>query len=589
MNGGSAWRNIARRWRQWLSILVLWGLPLWSIAANPQPLPTDTAFQLSVKSASSTQIALHWNIAAGYHLYQDRFKFAFADKNNATVGHVNLPPGLTKEDNILGKYQVYKHELDISVPISNVANPDVTLLVSYQGCSDSNFCYPPVTKKISVNVSSGKIGPVTHQYQDDITQLLKEGNYFWVCLAFIGFGLLLAFTPCVLPMIPILSGIIVGQNRRQLNTRKAFFLSLAYVLGMSIAYAAAGILVALAGSRLAQTLQAPWVIVLFSALFVVLALSLFDLFELRLPHFLHHRVVKLSHKQKSGSYVGAVVMGILSVLIVSPCVTAPLVGVLTFIAQSGNIILGSVALFSLGIGMGIPLLIIGTTEGRFMPKSGAWMHLIKSAFGVLLLGVAILLLQRILPGALILFLWAALLIVVATYLFLRKNIFSKGVALLAFCYGVILLVGASMGNVDPLCPLAVPVSVTHEDGVPFTRVSSLSELKEAIATASKNHQPVMVDFYAHWCVSCLQMARTTFSDQSVKQSLQPFKVLQVDVTKNDAMDQAIEDHFNVIAPPTVLFFDTAGKELKSFRVVGEMGPSDFLSHVERMKKAKLGL
>ncbi|HEV2613667.1 MAG TPA: protein-disulfide reductase DsbD [Gammaproteobacteria bacterium] len=573
--------------RVFLAIILCW-LPLSLFAANPVPLQADEAFQLSVKNVAPNQVDLHWNIARGYHLYQDRFHFALQNPSAAHLGEVVLPQGVAKEDNILGKYQIYEHALDLVLPLSSVNNSKLDLLISYQGCSDANFCYPPVTKKISVDVTTGSIGHVEHMFQDRVTNLLKQGNYVWVCLAFLGFGLLLAFTPCVLPMIPILSGIIVGQDRKQLNTKKAFLLSLSYVMGMSVMYAIAGVLVAMAGSHLSQAFQAPWVIILFSALFVVLALSLFGLFELRLPHFLQHPIVKLSNKQKSGSYIGAVFMGALSVLIVSPCVTAPLVGVLTFIAQTGDIFLGSMALFALGLGMGIPLIIIGTTEGKFMPKTGAWMHLIKSIFGVMLLGVAILLLQRILPGPVVLFLWAALFIIVATYLGILKNIFSKGLGLLALCYGVILLVGASMGNGDPFQPLT-STTVVVSQGVTFTKVGSLSELNEAIATASKNHQPVMVDFYADWCASCLEMERTTFSNSDVKKALSHYVLLQVDVTKNDAMDQAIEGNFDVVAPPTLLFFDRDGNEMKSFRIVGAMNPADFLAHMQMMKKTKLGL
>lgn len=574
--------------RVFLALILCW-LPLVLFAATPIPLKADDAFQLSVKSATPHQVALHWNIAKGYHLYQDRFHFSLKNSNAAQLGKVVLPPGIAKEDNILGKYQVYEHTLDLILPVTNINDPKLDLLISYQGCSDANFCYPPTTKKISVDVSTGSVGHVTHMFQDRVTNLLKEGNYAWICLVFLGFGLLLAFTPCVLPMIPILSGIIMGQHKRDLNTRRAFFLSLSYVLGMSCAYAIAGILVALAGSHLSEDLQAPWVIALFSALFVVLALSLFGLYELRLPNFLQNPVINLSNKQKSGSYIGAVIMGGLSVLIVSPCVTAPLVGVLTFIAQTGNVFLGSTALFALGLGMGIPLIVIGTTEGRFMPKSGAWMHLIKSIFGILLLGVAILLLQRILPSPLILFLWATLCIVIAMYLFKQKNIISKGFAALAFCYGVILLVGAAMGNGDVFQPLSSQSVTVSDQGLHFVRVTSLSELNEALAMAAKNHQPVMVDFYATWCASCLEMAKTTFTDEDVKNALKSFVLLQVDVSKNDAMDQAIEENFDVIAPPTLLFFDSKGKEMVTYRVVGAMNPADFLSHLQMMKKAKLGL
>lgn len=497
-------------------VLCFSAFSIW--ASNPTPLPFDEAFALTVKGVDHHDVLLHWDIAQGYHLYRNQFHFALENPSDATIGQVVLPPGIAKQDDILGKYHVYENSLDLTVPFSSVKNTKTVLLVSYQGCSDANFCYPPATKKLTINFS-GVSSDNNESIQEKITHLLKQGNYFWICLAFMGFGILLAFTPCVLPMIPILSGIIVGQSKKNLNTRQAFFLSLSYVLGMSIAYALAGVLVALAGSHLSEALQAPWVIVLFSLLFVALALSLFGLYEIRLPHFLQHPIVLLSNRQKSGSYIGVVIMGALSVLIVSPCVTAPLVGVLTFIAQSGNVILGSTALFCLGLGMGIPLLIIGTTEGRFLPKTGKWMHAIKIGFGILLLGVAVMLLERVIPASML------------------------------------------------------------PQQTQFTQVKTMMNVQQVIATA---HKPVMLDFSAQWCVACQEMEKDTFSNPDVKKALGHFLVLQADVTKNDADDKALEAYYNVIAPPTILFFNAKGQELPQARIVGGMGPKPFLEHLKSM-------
>jgi len=569
-------------------------------AANPEPLPVDQAFKLTVKSLHDNTVVLNWQVAPGYHLYKDRFNFSLALPKNADIGQVNFPKGLPKHDDILGDYEVYTGSLDLNVPLKNIQKGDGTLLVVYQGCSESNFCYPPVTKKVAMNFHDlTRITVNDHQafssssMEDKFTHLLQEKNYFWICLAFIGFGLLLAFTPCVLPMIPILSSIIVGQDRKNLTAKRAFLVSLSYVMGMSVAYALAGVLVAMAGSHLSEAFQAPWVIVLFSLLFVLLALSLFGLYDLQLPHFIHHRVVNLSNQQKSGSYFGSFIMGALSVLIVSPCVTAPLVGVLTFIAQTGDVMLGSIALFSLGFGMGVPLLIIGTTEGKFLPRSGAWMNVVKSAFGVLLLGMAIYLLGRILPGYVDLFLWGALFIILAVYLglgtaFPHRGVssgwikFGRGLGLVSFCYGVILLVGAALGNGDPVHPLRI--SGTHavaQGSLNFQPVKSLADVEAAISRARQQGKGVMLDFYADWCVACHEMDNNTFTDPTVKSALNNRVLLRANVTANDSTDRALENYFHVVAPPTMLFFDEKGRELVKLRVVGALPPKDFLENLQR--------
>jgi thiol:disulfide interchange protein DsbD len=578
--------------KKYLCLFFLFCLSFNVFAADSTPLPVDKAFQLSVSGVSDQGVRLHWEIAPGYHLYKDRLSFSLAAPKNAEIGQITLPKGIAKQDDILGKYEVYIHTLDLTVPFNNIHHTDEILLVSYQGCSERNFCYPPVTKRITFNLEdTTRLSIDDHSkamntsMEDRFTHLLEEKNYFWICLAFIGFGILLAFTPCVLPMIPILSSIIVGQRKENLTMRRAFFVSLAYVLGMSFAYAAAGVLVALAGSHL---------IILFSLLFVLLALSLFGLYDLQLPQFIHHRVVHLSNRQKSGSYVGAFVMGVLSVLIVSPCVTAPLVGVLTFIAQTGDIVLGSTALFSLGFGMGLPLLVIGTTEGKFLPKSGAWMNVVKSAFGVLLIAMAIYLLGRIVPGYFSLMLWAALFIILAVYLGWGTTVprrvissgwvkFGRGLGLLSFCYGVILLVGAAMGNSDPIHPLRVSTvsSSTTEGNLIFQPVKTIEDVNAAILSAKRQGKAVMLDFYAEWCVSCHEMDKNTFNDPAVKTILKNWVLLRADVTANDSKDRALENYFKVVAPPTVLFFDESGKELLKSRVVGAVPPKDFLDNLQR--------
>jgi len=511
----------------------------------------------------------------------------------------------------LGDYQVYTNILDIWIPIEGLNNSskDVNLLVGYQGCSENNFCYPPIIKKITVNFNDlTRTGIESHHdeqlkltsLQDKVTHILQEKNYAWIILVFIGLGILLAFTPCVLPMIPILSGIILGQNKKNITTYRAFFLSLSYVLGMSVTYAIAGVLVALAGSHLSVAFQSPIVIIAFSILFFLLALSLFGVYELRLPHFIQHKVLHLSHKQKSGSFIGATIMGALSVLVVSPCVTAPLVGVLTFIAQSGDVLLGSFALFALGLGMGLPLLIIGTTEGKFLPKSGHWMNVVKSFFGVLLIIVAISLLQRILTAPQGLMLWAIFLIIFAVYLgvgvMLQENApalkkLSKAIGFILFAYGVILLFGAGMGNGDflkPLrlnyCPTEMTIAQNEASEIIFQPVKTLSDVQKKLSLAKAQNQIVMLDFYANWCVACHEMDKNIFSDKKVKSLLSNVAVLRADVTNDDISDNALKKYFNVIAPPTLLFFDKNSNELSEYRIVGgSLSAEDFAKQLEAIK------
>lgn len=573
-------------------------IPIVSVAF--QPLTIDQAFNLSLKPVDDHTVLAQWKIAPGYHLYRDQLKFQVASPSKADLGTIVFPDGIAKEDDIRGKYQIYEGSVAVSLPIQNRTADKLVLAVSYQGCADSGFCYPPTTRQMTVNFSglpsqnsaeAAGAGSLQDSAapQDKVSQLLSNKSWGWILIGFFGFGLLLAFTPCVLPMIPILSGIIVGQSE-EITALKAFWLALTYVLAMAITYALAGILAGLAGNYVQAFLQSPWVIAGFSAIFVFLALSLFGFYELRIPNSWHHHMTNLSNQQTGGNYVGVAVMGCLSTLILSPCVTAPLIGALSYIGKTGNAVLGGSALFTMGLGMGIPLIIIGTVGGKFLPKAGVWMHALKACFGVIMLGVAILLLSRILKPELTMLLWAGLLIISAVYMgvFTTTPLSSfgklwKGCSLILLVYGFLLLIGAGMGNANPLQPLAIQPAVVVANAAQadaFKIIKNHDDLQTELQKASEQHKPVLLDFSAEWCISCKQMDRSTFSAANVQELLGKFVLLRADVTNNDDVDHALEKKLNVIAPPTILFFDSTGKEIESARIVGETGPKEFESRLQ---------
>ena len=579
---------------------------------NNIPLPADAAFSLTTSNNSKHQIVAQWKIADGYYLYKDRFQFQLKPETVGRLAKINLPQGIQKQDDILGKYQVYKHELNITIPVPRQLSVNSSVIIKYQGCASSGFCYPPMTRTIpfeatqigakpaatlitsttnTLNASSSN--NVAQQSdsatkiiseQDRATRLLASNNYLWILLSFFGFGLLLSFTPCVLPMIPILSGIIAGQSKG-LNTRKAFKLSLAYVLTMASTYAGAGILAGYAGSHLQATLQNPWALSIFCIIFIVLALSMFGFFDLRLPHRVHNHIMNLHSRQQGGNYLSVVIMGILSTLIVSPCVSAPLVGALSYIGDTGNAFLGGVALFTLGLGMGVPLLVIGTTEGTFLPKSGQWMHAIKVLFGILLLGVSIWIIARVIPSLVTMLLWAALFIGTGIYLrqFKTNSVnISRVIVNLSFLtllYGAVILLGAALGNRDPLRPLHFASQAElgiQNQSLNYISIKSLSDLKSELVKANKQHRYVMVDFYADWCIACKEMERNTFSNPKVKDALRNTIILKADITAYDADDVLLTQQLRVLAPPTFIFFTPEGNELISSRIVGNVGPDKFL-------------
>ncbi len=474
------------------------------------------------------------------------------------------------------------------------------LRIESQGCKEDGICYSPFQQYAPVALSGLALSPAASgtaprpqkiSRQDRLARLISDTNITWVMLTFFGLGLLLAFTPCVLPMIPILSGIIAGQGA-DVSTRRAFLLSLTYVLGMALTYTAAGATAALFGQQFQAIFQQPWIIIGFAALFVVLALSMFGLFELQMPAALQSRFATASNRQQAGTYVGTAIMGILSALIVTACVAPPLVAALAVIGQAGEPVRGALALFAMSLGMGAPLLLVGASAGKLLPRAGAWMNAVKAAFGVMLLAVAIWMLERVLPHAVTMFMWGALLVVTGVFVFApgRDGAFSgwqrlwRGLAVIIIAYGLLILVGVAAGGSDTWRPLKgtglTGTASPAEHGLAFRRIKTTTELDAALAEAVARGQASMLDFYADWCVSCLEMEKYTFTDPQVRAALSDTLLLQADVTANDDEDRALLKRFRIYGPPTIAFYDGRGRELEGFRVVGFMPADEFTDHVD---------
>lgn len=589
-------------------------------------LPADEAFRFYAEVRDPQTLWVGWQVASGYYLYREKFALALSAPQGLKLGHYEIPHGEAKQDPEFGPVEVFHQDLGFTVPLvrASAAAETITLQAGFQGCAERGVCYPPMEKTVVLELPAGtpgvtpavtpasaaplagecEIGPPAGFVETEglseqcaIAERLRKDSIWLTVLSFLGMGLLLAFTPCVFPMIPILSGIIVGHGH-QITTARAFLLSLSYVLASALAYTLFGVLAGLFGSNLQALFQDPRVIVAFSGLFVLLALSMFDLFTLQLPGFVQSRLSVLSSKQHGGTLAGAAVMGALSALIVGPCVAAPLAGALIFIGQTGDALLGGVALFALGLGMGLPLLVIGASAGKLLPRAGTWMNTVKAVFGVGLLGIAVWLLERILPPAATLLLWALLLIVPAIYMGAldalpavssgwRKLWKGMGIAMLA--YGVLLLIGVASNGTDPLQPLrGVSGAVVTAGGksgpqsLAFRSVKSVLDLKKAIADADARGQTVMLDFYADWCVSCKEMEHYTFMDPRVIEALNGVVLLKADVTENSEQNTLLMKHFNLVGPPATLFFGADGEELKALRVIGYMEADGFLAHLRKV-------
>jgi thiol:disulfide interchange protein DsbD len=598
-------------------------------AGKQDLLPPDQAFHFIAEVKDPSTLRVSWQIAEGYYLYRERFKFALPESTDVELGAYQIPHGKIKEEE-QGPMEVFFHDVGFDLPLKRVATGAVPIRVQakYQGCEEKQgVCYPPMEKIVTLDlpaVSAGVAvmvpaaqtaappggGPggtasdadsillscvaTLASCTDRIADALRTGSTWLLVASFLGFGLLMAFSPCIFPMIPILSGLIVGHGHR-ITTGRAFLLSLIYVLASAATYTVFGVLAGVFGGNLQAVFQQSWLIAAFSAVFVLLALSMFGFYELQIPAFIQTRVAALSQKQRGGTLLGAAVMGSLSALIVGPCMAAPLAGALIYIGQTGDALLGGMALFALGLGMGIPLLIVGASAGKLLPRAGVWMNAVKSAFGVGLLAVAVWLLDRILPEAVTLFLWALLLIIPAIYLGALDALpqsasgwrkLWKGVGVVMLAYGILLLIGVATGSGDPLQPLrGVAIAGAKESPQPlsFRRVKSVDDLQQQLAGAQAEGRSVLVDFYADWCVSCKEMERYTFADPRVRASLADFLLLQADVTDNSTEDKALLDRFGLIGPPATLFFGADGQERKDFRVIGYMNAEDFLNHLQHFR------
>jgi len=546
-------------------------------------LEPEKAFRFSARALDASTVEVSFAIANGYYMYRDRFKFAAEGNPTVRLGAPELPRGIPHKDEFFGEMEIYRKDLRFRIPVQGEGRFD--LKVVSQGCADVGVCYVPMESKASIELAGfGEPAPRFSLFASDIEiARLFEGNLLLVLGGFFVFGLLLTFTPCVLPMIPILSGIIAGEGN-SLDKLRALTLSLSYVLGMALAYAAAGVAAAYSGSLLAAALQNAWVLGAFALIFVMLALSMFGFYELRLPGFLHQRLDSAHRRLRGGRIASVAGMGMLSAVIVSPCVAAPLAGALLYISQTRDVALGGAALFAMALGMGVPLMVIGVSEGALLPRAGAWMAAVRKFFGVLLLAVAIWVISPILPPAALMLAWAALLIGSAIFLRALDPLpvtasgwwrLWKGVGVVALVIGVALVVGALSGSRDPLRPLAALTekSAPVAKPLPWTRVSSLDDLQEKLRAPGK---PVMLDFYADWCVSCKEMEAFTFSDPRVRAQLDGMLLLQADVTAHNGADRALLKRFSLFGPPGIIFFDAQGQEIKGLRVIGYQNAGRFL-------------
>ena len=582
-------------------LLLLAALPPARAAGADDLLEPDKAFRFSARALDARTVEVRYGIADGYYLYRDRFRFA-AEPASVALGQPQFPKGQIHEDKFFGKQETYRKEVRIRLPVEAGGAERLKLQVTSQGCADLGVCYVPQVQSADLRLASlgGSRSSIIRESEpftssperltaasDDerFAGVLESGRLWLVMAVFFGAGLLLTFTPCVLPMIPILSGIIVGEGRK-ITRRRALLVSLAYVFGMAITYTAIGIAAAISGNLLSAALQNAWVLGAFAAVFVGLALSMFGFYELQLPSSWQARLTEVSNRLGGGHWGAVMLMGMLSAAIVSPCVAAPLAGALLYIGQTRDVLLGGTALFSMAIGMGVPLVLVGVSEGVLLPRSGQWMHAVRQFFGVLLLAVAIWIISPVIPAAMQMLLWAAVLVGSGVFLGALEPApqgasgwrrLSKAVGILALLAGAAQGVGALSGARDPLRPLAGLFAQSPEAPLRFETVKTLADLDARLKTADK---AVMLDFYADWCVSCKEMERFTFSDPQVQARLTAMTLLRADVTAGNAGDRALLKRYRLFGPPGIVFFDARGREIEGLRVIGYQPPDKFLKSLD---------
>ncbi|MBI5786398.1 MAG: protein-disulfide reductase DsbD [Rhodocyclales bacterium] len=575
-------------------------LPLLALLAFPalaeEPLEPEQAYRYSVRTIDANNVEARWDITDRYYMYREKFRFS-AEPATVKLGEPAFPPGKVKDDEFFGKVETYRGSVAIRIPIEAGGATTFTLKAVSQGCWDEGICYPPTPQQAVVDLTKIEaptpVATVAAGLADDgdessrIAGILKHGSFWLIIASFFGFGLLLCLTPCVFPMVPILSGIIVNHGHAVTHAR-AFWLSLAYVLGMAVTYAAVGVAAGFSGTLLSSALQNAWVLGGFALVFVVLSLSMFGFYELQLPAALQSKLSEEANR-RGGSFGAIATMGALSALIVGPCVAAPLAGALLYIAQTKDAVLGGAALFAMALGMGAPLILVGVFSRSLLPKAGPWMEAVKKFFGVIMLATALWLVTPVIPLWAQMLGWSALLIVPAIYLHALDPLpphssswtrLWKGVGVLMLLAGTAMLAGVFGGAHDPLQPLGFLRSEASPGGVPsrltFERVKSVAELDARVAESASRGQPVMLDFYADWCVTCKEMEKFTFADPQIQAKLANVRLLQADVTATSAEDMALLKRFKLFGPPGIIFFDRDGKEVAGVRVVGYQ-PADLFS------------
>jgi len=569
-------------------------------ADEPQFLKVDEAFQFDFLQQGN-QVILSWKIADGYYLYKKQFKTVV---KQAELGVPVFPVAEQVEDEFFGLSEVFRGQLDVTYPILYSVQ-DGIVKIRYQGCADAGLCYPPTTKEVYLNQSG--IAPAAHSNQEinnptaasninapiseqfELASLLSsEQSLLITLLLFLGLGIGLAFTPCVFPMYPILSGIVIGQGKT-ISTSRAFTLSFVYVQGMAITYSLLGLIVASAGVQFQAALQHPAILIFLIVIFVLLAVVMFGAYELQLPSSWQEKLNAMSNKQTSGSYLGVLAMGAISGLVASPCTTAPLTGILLFIAQSGDLVLGFSALYVLSLGMGIPLILFGITGGKLLPKAGNWMNVVKVTFGFMMLAVAIMFVERLVSHVTTDIAWALLGLITFTYFYVMNQnsptTFYKGLRAFLIFIGLFVSAGygyqtiSGIGHTNTQERSSTNNLSHHPE---FLQVTSMEDFNQALAEANSQGQTVMLDLYADWCVACKEFEKYTFPDSRVVAALSDSVLMQIDLTDNTDSNIAFQEHFSVLGLPTILFFDTQGQELSTARVTGFMRAEPFSQHVNRL-------
>ncbi len=570
-----------------------------SLELGNKVLEPEEAFKV-VFTKQEDKLNIKLELSKDIYLYDDKLQINITKPKKVDLTkELNLPKSVPYDGFI-----VHFDNLNVDIPYSLMKSKlqanKYEVEIKFQGCSKAGLCYAPMSEKqvifFEADVKEQVIEPektevvqkensvVSNTQNEDLNETdsiaaaLKNSNTLLVLATFFGFGLLLSFTPCVFPMIPILSSIIVKASENEtMSAKKGFFMSFVYVIAMSLAYTIAGVIAGIFGANLQAALQNPYVLITFAFVFVALAFSMFGYFEIRLPSSLQTKINKTSEGKEKQGVVGIAIMGFLSALIVGPCVAPPLAGALVYIGQTGDAILGGMALFVMSLGMGVPLLLIGLGAGKFMPKPGGWMESITKIFGLIMLGVAIWLLDRVINPIFTMYLWALLFLGSAIYLRIYEHVLAKLITTVILIFGVILFVGAVSGATNPLKPLdkftnGVNLSSTAQ-GLNFTKIRNINELEDALKKSSK---PVILDFWATWCVSCKELDEITFKDPEVIKKLQNFTLLKVDVTENSDDDKALQKKFGIVGPPALIFWDINKQEVKSAKIVGYKNPKEFL-------------